>query len=379
MKPSLNSKDLQEKVGEDVDWVSLLPNDPRQFLLESGESFTIYRTLTDLFDLPLDHPEVLKAHEFLLKDPLVDYLLDNLSDWEKDLTKAHNKADYLPNQLWLLLDWGVKPEDDIRMQNALDKILSHQDEDNGQFLAFIEAYDRKTKNKYPMWSSALCDHNLIVSVLLLAGLQKDERVQFGLQRMNQLLTETTQGRGWKCEPWLYYKRRGPGRVNDVCPMIVADALRGYWVISQNQWPASLLDAGKTLLNCWSKRSEEKPYMFGHGKKFRLPRAPFFWYNIGTILDSVRHYPELIKTQAFSELVAVSLLEFTPNGTFIPKSVYLYFKDYTFGQKKESSPWMTLFLSRIYKDAVDTDSQFVKKVKDLDGKSFKGSKGGPKTK
>lgn len=379
MKPIFISNDIQEKLDEEADWVKLLPKDPRYFLITSGESFSVYRTLTDLFKLPLDHPDVIKAHDNLLKDPLVNYLLDNLSDWEKDLTKAHNKADYLPNQLWLLLDWGVKPKDDNRMQKAIDKILLHQDEETGQFLAYIEAYDRKTKIKFPMWSSALCDHNLIVSVLLLAGLKNDERVQFGLKRMNELLKDTTQGKGWKCEPWLYYKRRGPGRVNDVCPIIVADALRVYWVIPQDKWPDSLLEVGLTLLNCWIKRSEEKPYMFGHGKKFRLPRAPFFWYNIGTVLDAVRHYPTLTKTQAFRELAAVSLLEFNVDSVFIPKTVYLYFKDYSFGQKKEPSPWMTLFLSRIYKDAADNDPQFIECVKQIDGKSLKGSKGGPKTK
>ena len=88
---------------------------------------------------------------------------------------------------------------------------------------------------------------------------------------------------------------------------------------------------------------------------------------------------MIKTQAFRELAAVSLLDFTINGVFIPKSVYLYFKDYSFGQKKESSPWMTLFLSRIYKNAADCDPEFIEAVKKIDGKSLKGSKGRPKTK
>ena len=379
MKLDTFSIDIQKKVHEKVDWVKLLSKDPRKFLTESSESFSVYRTLTDLFDLPLDHPDVKKTHSKVINDPLVNSLLNNLSDWEKDLTTAHNKADYLPNQLWLLLDWGVKPEDDKRMQNAINKILSHQDEDNGQFLAYIEAYDRKTKNKYPMWSSALCDHNIIVSVLLLAGLENDKRVQFGLRRMNNLLKDTNQGKGWKCEPWLYYKRRGPGRVNDICPMIVADALRSYWVISKDKWPEGLLKAGITLLNCWSKRSEEKPYMFGHGKNFRLPRAPFFWYNIGTILDATRHYPILVKTQAFRELASISLLKFNLNGVFIPQSVYLYFKNYSFGQKKEPSPWITLFLSRIYKNAVESDPEFINEVKKIDAESLKGSKGGPKTK
>ncbi len=195
--------------------------------------------------------------------------------------------------------------------------------------------------------------------------------------MKELLKETNQGWGWKCEPWLYYKRRGPGRVNDICPMIVIDALRGYWVLSE--YPEHLIHAGKSLLNCWTERSKYKPYMFGHGKKFRLPRAPFFWYNIGTVLDAVSHYPKLVKTKAFQELLAVSLLEFQSNGLFIPKSIYLYFKEYSFGQKKEPSPWITLFLSRIYKRAFDIDPSIIDKIKKIEAKKLKGSKGGDKYK
>ncbi len=379
MSMNLFSSEVQKLVNKEVQWVKLLPADPRRYLLESNEIFTVYRTLTDLFDLSPDYKDVINIYQKVLKDPLVNNLLDNLSNWERDFVKAHNKADYLPNQLWLLLDWGVKITDDKRMKQAIDKVLAHQDEDLGQFLAFIEAYDRKTKTKYPMWSSALCDHNLIVSVLLLAGLKDDERVKKGLHRMNELLKKTTQGWGWKCELWLYYKRRGPGRVNDVCPMIVADALRGYWILEEKDWPKNLIDAGKTLLNCWINRSTDKPYIFGHGKNFRLPRAPFFWYNIGTILDATSHYPELVKTQAFKELIAVSLIEFPTDGRFIPKSIYMYFKNYSFGQKREPSPWMTLFLSRIYKRAVEIDSKIIDSIKNINAKSLKGSKGGDKYK
>ncbi|MCK4237772.1 MAG: hypothetical protein KAX33_01525 [Candidatus Lokiarchaeota archaeon] len=373
------SLEVQNKVKENVKWTNLLPKDSRKFLIESGESFTVYRTLTDLFELPIDHPDVIQAHQDMLEDPLVDNLLENLSDWEKDIVTAHNKADYLPNQLWLLLDWGLTLEDDKRFKKAFDKILAYQDKEFGQFLAYSRVYDTKTKTKYPAWSSYLCDHNLIVSILLLAGLKDDNRVKKGLKRINELLTETTQGMGWKCVPNIKTKRRGPGRVNDVCPIIVADVLRGYWVLPEKEWPEHLIEAGKTLLNCWLSRSEEKPYMFGHGRNFRKPRAPFFWYNIGTILDAVSHYSELVKTQAFRELIAVSLLAWEPIGVIIPKTVYLYFNSFSFGQKKEPSPWMTLFLSRIYKRAVDYDPSITYAMKKIDGKSLKGSKGGPKSK
>ncbi len=379
MSKNSYSKEILNLLEEKATWTKLLPADPRKYLLNSTESFTIYRTLTNLLDLNLDHPEVIRSHNIVLKDPLVQYLLDNLSIWDKDLVKGHNRADYLPNQLWLLLDWGIMPRDDERMKNAFESILSRQDEETGQFLAYSEALDRKTKIKSPMWSSALCDHNLIVSILLLAGYKNDKRLNKGILRMNELLTETAQGWGWKCVPWLHINRRGPGRVNDICPMVVIDALRGYWMLQEKEKPEHLIEAGKSLLNCWVNRSKHKPYMFGHGKNFRLPRAPFFWYNIGTLLDACRHYSELIKTNAYRELIAISLLEFPPDGQFIPKSIYQYFNQYSFGQKKEASPWMTFFLSRIYKQTLEVDPDILTFVKKVDASKLKGSKGGPKTK
>ncbi|MFX1237895.1 MAG: hypothetical protein ACFE8P_09270, partial [Promethearchaeota archaeon] len=163
------------------------------------------------------------------------------------------------------------------------------------------------------------------------------------------------------------------------PIVVADALRGYWMLPKKQWPSNLIEAGKTLLKCWTNRATDKPYMFGHGKNFRTPRAPFFWYNIGTVLDSCRHYPALIKTKAFRELLAISLLDFPSSAQFVPKTIYRSFKSYSFGQKKEPSPWLTFFLSRIYKDAVESDPEVIKSIKNINATKLKGSKGGEKYK
>jgi len=86
----------------------------------------------------------------------------------------------------------------------------------------------------------------------------------------------------------------------------------------------------------------------------------------------------VKTQAFKELLAVSKLAWDSKGYIIPQTVYLYYKDYSFGQKKEPSPWMTLFFSRIYKRATEIDSKIVEAVKKIDGSKLKGSLGGAKS-
>ena len=190
-----------------------------------------------------------------------------------------------------------------------------------------------------------------------------------------ILKETDQGMGWKCETWINNTRRGPGRKDEVCPILIVDALKGFWVVPENFLPPKMREAGLTLLNCWTKRRTEKPYMFGHGREFRKLKPPFFWYNLGTVLDAASHYPHLVKTQAFREMAAVSRLAFNSEGLVIPQATKIFFKDFSFGQKKQPSPWVTFFLCRIYRRALEWDNEFVSEVLKLDGASYRGSKGG----
>ena len=54
---------------------------------------------------------------------------------------------------------------------------------------------------------------------------------------------------------------------------------------------------------------------------------------------------------------------------------LAFLQYLISKKKTPSPWVELFMLRIYKLAYDP--LIIPKIQKLDGYSFKGSKGGPK--
>lgn len=367
------SNDVQEKIEQPVTWTRLAGHDPRKVLLESNESFTVHRTLVDLLDMPENHPDVVNTKVTMLEDPLVQEYIQGLSDWEKSIITNHANVEYLPNQLLLLHDWGLEPADDPMIQRACEAMLSHQDASSDQFLSYTLAFDRKTREKGPGWTSSPCDHNLITSLFLLLGFKDEERVAQGVSRMSDLLEQTSSGPGWKCVPDLLMHKRGPGKKDEPCPMAIIDALRGYWVLPKNNWPSGLIDAGKTLLACWTERGTNKPYMFGHGKKFRATRPPFFWYNIGTMLDAVSHYPELVDTEAFQELLAVSRLAFNADGMVIPASIYTNLKQFSFGQKKLPSPWTTLYLCRVFKRVTDHDPGIVDRVLELDGASFKGSK------
>lgn len=370
---------IREKLSEKPNWLNLIPHDNRLSLLNSKESFTVYKTLIDLLELPEKDNIVRQAKVKMLQDPLVESILSNLPHWKEIRVSGHNDPRYIPNQLLLLYDWGIRVEDDIRIKNILDSLLEHTDHDTGQFLWFGEVYNRKTKEKRNMWESILCDHHLITTVMLLYGYEQKKEVVTAITRINNLIEETENGIGWKCLPGLKTKFRGPGRKNEVCPMLIIDVLRGYHKLPTGKRLESLINIGKTLLNCWADRTTKKPYMFGHGRNFRTLKPPFFWYNVGTVLDAASYYPELVNTMNFKQLLSVALLSFDSQGEITPKSIKTFFKGYSFGQKKNFSPWVTYYLSSICKRAVNTNDSLIKEVLKLDGKQYKGSKGAPKKK
>ena len=370
-------KVIHEKLSENPDWLKLIPNDNRFKLLNSNESFTVYKTLIDLLGLQEDNISVQQAKTQMLEDPLVESILSNLSVWKDFKVSGHNDPRYIPNQLLLLYDWGLRKDDDLRIKNTLDALLTHIDEETGQFLWYGEIFDRKTREKNFLWDSLLCDHHLITSLMILFGYERKKEVQRAIARINELIEETENGIGWKCLPGLKTKFRGPGRKNEVCPMLIVDVLRGFHELPSKERPQNLIAIGTTLLNCWMDRAIKKPYMFGHGKKFRNLLPPFFWYNIGSVLDTTSRYPELVNSIAFKQLMSVALLSFDDNGEITPKSIKTFFKDYSFGQKKHYSPWVTYFLTSICKRAVDSNPNIIPEIMQLDGRKFKGSKGGLK--
>ncbi|MHA1781303.1 MAG: hypothetical protein ACTSYL_10645, partial [Candidatus Thorarchaeota archaeon] len=162
------------------------------------------------------------------------------------------------------------------------------------------------------------------------------------------LKETSQGIAWKCEPNSVSGARGPGRKADLCPQVTLEALRLFSYLPEESRPSELITAGLTLLDCWNHRNEHRPYMFGHGFRFRKLRPPFFWYNIGEVLDALSRYPDFVQHSAFQEMLSIVLSKADECGRFIPESIYRKFKGWSFGQKEEWSPWTTFYICRILK-------------------------------
>jgi hypothetical protein len=334
---------IEDGIQTERKWATRLGSDPIVALLESDEPFTLYRTLTDLLGLPADHPVLEEIRAQVLSDTRVRGLVKGLpSDWSTYLVKGHDKFDYPPSVLLLLFDLGVTPRDYPQIEVLLGQMRSLHDSD-GRFLSLA-----RFPGKPPEIGSSLCDTHIITEALLLGGYESSPEVIKALKYTTQHLKETSQGLAWKCEPNSVTRARGPGRKDDICPQVTVEALRLFSYLPEASRPAGLIPAGRTLLGCWSNGHSERPYMFGHGTRFKKIRPPFFWYSIGEVLDATSRHPELVHEEAFQEMLSAVLEKADEDGKFTPESVYRDFKGWSFGQKDEWSPWTTLFLCRILK-------------------------------
>jgi hypothetical protein len=325
-------------------WLSLLPRDPRPALLASDEPSARFVTLTAVLGKPEQDAEVRRARKAVIDDPRVRALVDRLPDWEFGFAfSGHSSPGFPPNILRLLHGMGVRAGDFPAIEGMLDAMPGHQ-ADDGRYLT----PGGTTGQKPAAWASLPCDHFAILEVLLLFGRKDAPGVDRALARVRETFAGTAQGPAWHCIPDPVAKWRGPGRKNDACLQVTVEALRLFGLVDATERPKQLAGAARTLLGAWRNRTREKPYMFGHGKRFVLGKWPPTWYDASAVLEALAPYPSVWRDRTASaedeastaEIARAFASTFGADGMVTPGSCSRGFEEYSFGQKKRPSPWAT---------------------------------------
>jgi hypothetical protein len=144
------------------------------------------------------------------------------------------------------------------------------------------------------------------------------------------------------------KWRGPGRKNDACLQVTVEALRLFGLVAAAERPRAVAGAARTLLGAWRNRTREKPYMFGHGRRFVAGKWPPAWYDASAVLEALAPYPSVWTARTASaederstaEIARALASTFGADGMVTPRSCSKGFEEYSFGQKKRPSPWAT---------------------------------------
>jgi hypothetical protein len=312
-----------------------------QWLLESSEPWTRYRTLIDLLHCPDDDGEVIAARAALLAHPQIKELMTWAASWPGDALTRHNDARHPIYALSTLADFGVRA-DDRGMKTTLKKVLAHQAKE-GAFQSSLNISKTFGGTGEDTWAWMLCDAPTLLYSLLAMGGGGDPRVQRAVDQVVKHVDEN----GWRCRCAPELGRfRGPGRKDDVCPMATVYALKAL-----SQAP-ELIDSPATrcgveaLLSHWEQQSEGKHYLFGIGTDFRKLKYPFIWYDILHVVDVLSRFPFARTDRRFKAMLSVITEQAGDEGRCTAASMYQAWKGWSFADKKQPSPWLTLLVLRL---------------------------------
>ena len=309
--------------------------------LLSSNPWTAYRTRLDLLHQPESAPEVQQARAELLAHPLIQGLLAELAGWPGGVLVGHKSAGHALHKLTFVADLGLRIEDPPIAAIA-ELVMEHQSA-QGPFQMLSKVSPSYGGKGEETWAWALCDAPSLVYALAKFGLREDPRVRTAIAHLAGLAREN----GWPCAVSPELGRwRGPGRKDDPCPyanLIMLKALAQF-----EEWRESpVARAGvESALTVWDARRERHPYMFFMGTDFCKLKAPLVWYDLVHVLEVLTQFPWTHADPRLQAMLEIAQAKANAEGRFTPESVWLAWKNWDFGQKKATSPWLTFLLHRI---------------------------------
>jgi hypothetical protein len=310
-------------------------NIPIEWLL-AGQPWIEYRTRLDLLGQTDKDAQVVTARKSMLADPQVRNLINELSDWPGKVISSHKSAGQPFHKLTFLADLGIKASDP-QVDQIVSGILKHQSPE-GPFQLPMNISTSYGGSGEDQGAWALCDAPLIVYALAKFGLGAEPSVKSAVDYLAGLI----QPNGWPCAVSKELGSfRGPGRKDDPCPFANLAMLK---LLSElEEWrdsPACHVGAD-VQLTLWEESKVRHPYIFYMGNDFRKLKVPFVWYDLVHVLYVLSCFP-WIKTDArLLDMLAVLKSKMDQQGRFTIESLWIAWKEWEFGQKKEPSRWLTL--------------------------------------
>ncbi|GAP21853.1 hypothetical protein [Leptolinea tardivitalis] len=310
--------------------------------LLGGPAYVQYRTRLDLLGLSASDPQVKSARAEMLRMPEVQNLVFSLQDWPGKVLSSHKSSNQSFHTLNFLADLGLTIEDP-GMPPVIDKILATASPE-GPFRLTMNIGASHGGHGIDTGAWALCDAPNLIYALIKMGLRYDPKVEKAASYLIHLVEDF----GWPCgvsqELGSFH---GPGKKTDPCPYATLVMLKvmGLDPIWRNDPAAS---AGvRALLKLWQERRNQHPYIFYMGTDFCKLKAPLIWYDIVHVLDVLSFFPAAIHDPRYQEMLQLVREKEQPEGCFIPESVYIPYREWDFGQKKQPSYWLTFLIQRIF--------------------------------
>ena len=327
-------------------WLRKLNGNPIDWMLDS-DPWIKYKTLTDLLDLSPESKNVQSAHEDLLNHKMIKQLIKEASDWMPKAASRNNDPQISYFKLRMLSDFGLN-SDDKGIKEIYNKAAMHIQD--GLFSCRGQIPERPKKGekfekpdpKADVWHISPCNSPLITYALLSLGFRTD-LLQESADRLKSLWNKET---GWFCHFFFVdsqFKKEQAG-----CPMAGMMALDVFSLLSDRDNMKNLSVHNAYAAVKFHKEYGKTLYYFGRSKKFWTFKYPFVWYNGLYLADILSRFESFKKTPILKECIDWIITNQDNRGRFKPTSVFIPYKNWDFGNKKEPSPWITFLCCRILK-------------------------------
>lgn len=325
-------------------WQKRLNGDPVPWLLSSNP-WTKNATMINLLNISPASLEAEEAKEKLLEHPLV---IEQIKETEQWLTKAASRNSD-PNisyfKLRMLSDYGLSIND-TGIEQIIKKAVSHNI--GGMFAVRGRTPDMQQQRKdyvahdpyADIWHISPCNSPIITYSLIKLGYMSEEVIH----AVNALRDKWDSPQGWFCHFFFVesqYKRLQAG-----CPMAGIMALDVFSLIPELKESEYAKNAFEPIL--FHKNYGKTLYYFGRSKNFWTMKYPFVWYNALYLADVLTRFEFLKGNELVENLVKWIESSQDENGRFKATSVFLPYKKWDFGSKKEPSPWITYSCCKILK-------------------------------
>ncbi len=331
-------------------WHSHVMNDDTvAWLLASDEPWTRYRSLVDLAGRAPDDGEVRSARQEMLSHEAVAGLLD--TGWPGYPLKRHNDAAHPLYAISTLADFGLASADP-GVDGIAEEVLSHFDGAGFETLLWLPRFLTKEKEDSEAWTWMLCDSPTLLYSLIAFGYSGDHRVQAAVAALEARVEDN----GWRCgAAESLPKFSGPGRKGDTWPIATTYSLKVMSLLPEHHSSPGVAKGVEALLSHWEHQRDYKLKMFGIGTDFRKLKYPFVWYDILHVTDVLSRFAVARQDPRLAEMVEEITRQADDDGRYRPGSMYRAWKDWSFADKKNASPWLTMLVLRVQRRMNHPDS------------------------
>lgn len=331
-------------------WKRRLNDDPVPWLLSSNP-WTKYASMVNLLSVSPNSFEKKEAKKEFLEHPLIMDTIKETGQWLIQAATRNSDPNISYFKLRMLSDFGLS-FNDPGIEHIIEKAVSHNTE--GMFAVRGRTPDMQQQRKEnaasdpyaDIWHISPCNSPIITYSLVKLGYMGEEVTR----AVHSLCEKWDTPQGWFCH--FFFVEGQHKKLQAGCPMAGIMALDVFSLIPELKESIYARSAFEPIL--FHRDYGKTLYYFGRSKKFWTMKYPFVWYNALYLADVLTRFDFLKGNDLVKDLVEWIESCQDAQGRFKATSVFLPYKEWDFGNKKEASPWITYLCCSILKRWYDRD-------------------------